>query len=245
MPWFDNEDFWRDLYPYMFPVERLAAAPEQVAQILALTGVHTGAVLDLCCGPGRHSVSFANKGFAVTAVDRSPYLLNRARIHAADAVVDIEFVRDDMREFRRPGAFDLAVNIFTSFGYFESPAEELQVLRNVHESLREGGVFVMELLGKEYLAAHFVPARCLDFADGTLLLQRAKVRDEWTRCFCEWTIIQAGQARTHQFDHFIYSGRELKDLLLRGGFSEVRLYGDLRGAPYGVDAQRLVAVARK
>src|SRR6266567_2012493 len=54
MSWFDNEEFWRDLYPYMFPVERLNAAPEQVAQIVALSGISSGNVLDLCCGPGRH-----------------------------------------------------------------------------------------------------------------------------------------------------------------------------------------------
>ena len=42
MAWFENDDFWRDLYPYMFPMERLAAAPEQVGQILALTGIRKG-----------------------------------------------------------------------------------------------------------------------------------------------------------------------------------------------------------
>ncbi len=245
MAWFENDDFWRDLYPYMFPVERLEAAPEQVAQILALTVVESGHVLDLCCGPARHSVEFARQGFTVTGVDRTPYLLERARTHADREGVDIEFVREDMRDFCRPGAFHLAVNMFTSFGYFDSPEEELRVLRNVYDSLRPGGVFLMELLGKEYLAAHYVNSRCVDFADGTLLVQRAKVRDDWTRCFCEWTIVQAGRARTHKFDHFIYSGRELKDLLVRGGFLDVRLFGDLRGAPYGTDAQRLVAVARK
>jgi SAM-dependent methyltransferase len=242
MPWFDNEEFWRDLFPYMFPMERFAAAPDQVAQIAALAGVQSGNALDLCCGPGRHSAALAAQGFTVTGVDRSRCLLERARANTPQTV---ELVREDMREFRRPGAFHLAVNLFTSFGYFDHPGDELRVLQNVHESLRPGGVFVMELLGKEYLAAHWTEARCLDFADGTVLLQRAKVRDDWTRVFCDWTIIQSGHARTHKFDHTIYSGRELKELLFTAGFPDVRLYGDFHGAPYGVDAQRLVAVARK
>ena len=245
MPWFENEEFWRDLYPYMFPTERLAAAPEQVGQIVALTGIQPGQVLDLCCGPGRHSVEFARQGFAVTGVDRTPYLLERAQAHAAAEALDIEFVRQDMRDFRRPAAFDLAVNLFTSFGYFDEAADELRVLANVHESLRPGGIFVMELLGKEYLAAHYVNSRCVDYADGTVVVQRAKFGDDWTRCYCDWTIVQNGRARIHKFDHFVYSGRELKELLLRAGFADVRLYGDLRGSPYGVDALRLVAVARK
>ena len=153
MAWFENEDFWRDLYPYMFPMERLAAASEQVGQILALTGIQEGNVLDLCCGPGRHAIEFARKGFTVTGVDRSPYLLDRAREHAGAVEAPIEFVREDMRQFRRPGAFDLAVNMFTSFGYFEDPEEELQVLRNVSESLRENGVFA------EVLSRRCMPSR--------------------------------------------------------------------------------------
>ena len=42
----------------------------------------------------------------------------------------------------------------------------------------------------------------------------------------------------------MYSGLELKDRLVEAGFAKVALYGDLDGAPYGLDAARLVAVAR-
>ena len=36
MEWFENEDFWRDFYPYMFSAERFAAAVEEVNRITAL-----------------------------------------------------------------------------------------------------------------------------------------------------------------------------------------------------------------
>jgi len=58
-------------------------------------------------------------------------------------------------------------------------------------------------------------------------------------------LIRDGRAKIFRFEHFLYSGRELKDRLLACGFAEVELYGDLQGAPYGLDAARLVAVARK
>ena len=54
-----------------------------------------------------------------------------------------------------------------------------------------------------------------------------------------------GRARSFIFEHTIYSGRELKDRLLICGFNQVQLFGDLQGLPYGLDAQRLIAVARK
>jgi len=245
MQWFENEYLWRELYPYMFPPPRYAAAVEEVSQILALTDFTGHDVLDLCCGPGRHAVGFAQRGYAVTGVDASPFLLERALERGAEAAVEIEWVRDDMRRFLRPGAFDLAYSIFTSFGYFESEEDDLRVLRNVYESLKPGGAFVMEMIGKERLARIWQAAICTEFPDGAVLLQRPQLRRDWSRVYNEWTLVKDGRARTFTFEHSLYSGRELKDRLLHCGFREVRLFGDLQGAPFGLEAPWLVAVARR
>ena len=61
MEWFENEDFWRDFYQYMFSEERFAAARDEVSRIIELTQVDRGRMLDLCCGPGRHSLEFAQR----------------------------------------------------------------------------------------------------------------------------------------------------------------------------------------
>ena len=245
MPWFENEDFWRTLYPYMFPAERFSAAGEQVSQIIALTKFSGHAVLDLCCGPGRHAIELAQRGFAVTGVDRSSFLLDRARERASEAHVSIEFIKEDMRRFKRPATFDLACSIFTSFGYFEDEEDDLQVLRNVHENLRPAGVFVIDVIGKERLARAWQNTLSTEYADGALLVQRPQVRSDWTRIHNQWIVLKDGATQNFQFEHTIYSGRELKDRLLASGFLEVQLFGDLAGSPYGLEASRLVAVARK
>jgi len=245
MEWFEDECLWRELYPYVFPLERLAAAQDQVVQIVALSGVTGGAVLDLCCGPGRHAVEFARHGFRVTGVDRSGFLLERARERADAAPVLVEWVRDDMREFQRPATFDLACNLFTSFGYFQREEDNLRVLRNVRESLREGGTLVMDMVGKERMLRQGMEARSTSFADGAVLLQQPHVGEDWERMDSEWTLVKDGQSRSYRFEHYLYSGQGLQDRLESCGFSHVRLYGDLSGSPYGPDAMRLVAVAQK
>jgi 2-polyprenyl-3-methyl-5-hydroxy-6-metoxy-1,4-benzoquinol methylase len=63
---FDDDAFWRELYPFMFPKERIADADEQIAKPLALTKPAGKSVLDLCCGPGRCSIALAKRGFSVT-----------------------------------------------------------------------------------------------------------------------------------------------------------------------------------
>ena len=80
--WFENESFWREGYRFMFSDDAFRAASDQVEQIIALTGVSVGHVLDLGCGPGRHAVTLALKGLNVTAVDASPFLLGKAKAHA-------------------------------------------------------------------------------------------------------------------------------------------------------------------
>jgi SAM-dependent methyltransferase len=245
MEWHEDEAFWRELYPYMFPVERFATAGEQVEQILALTNCKSGAVLDLACGPGRHSVAFAQRRFAVTGVDRSSFLLGKAGERAAGAGVTVEWVLDDMRGFVRPAAFDLACNIFTSFGYFEDESDDMRVLRNVHASLKDSGVFVIELVGKERVARSWQNVLWTEHADGSVLIQRPKVVKDWCRIENEWIVLRDGRTQSFRFEHSIYSGREIRDRLLASGFREVQLFGGLDGSPYGLDSLRLAAVARK
>ena len=245
MEWFEDESLWRELYPYVFPVERVAAAQGQVTQLLTLAGVTVGAVLDLCCGPGRHAVEFARRGFAVTGVDRSPFLLERARERALASAVEVEWVLDDMRHFERPASFHLACNLFTSFGYFEREEDNLRVLDNIRASLCDGGALVMDMVGREHLEHVGLGPRHTNFADGAVLIQQGRANADWTRLDNDWTLVQAGRSRHYRFQHHLYSGQGLRHRLESCGFTGVCLYGDLAGSPYTPDAPRLVAVARK
>lgn len=118
--WFDDDSFWRAFYPFMFPENRIADADGHMKKALILTKPPARTALDLCCGPGRCSIALAKRGFSVTGVDRTKYLLDKARARARAASVRIEWVQEDMRDFVRPGSFALVLSMFTSFGYFDS-----------------------------------------------------------------------------------------------------------------------------
>ena len=243
--WFDNDAFWRELYAFLFPKERFAAADAQVAKALALAKPSGKSVLDLCCGPGRCSIALAKRGFSVTGVDRTNYLLDKARAGSKSARVRVEWVREDMRDFVRANSFDLVLSMFTSFGYFNDKREDLLVLENIFKSLKPGGACLIELLGKEYLAKIFQPTISDLLPDGTVRVQRHEIFDDWTRVRNEWLLIKDGRAKHFQFHHRVYSGQELRDLLERAGLANVTLYGSMDGAEYGRHAERLIAVARK
>lgn len=243
--WFEDEAFWKELYEFLFPEGRFKAAAEQVEKILDLVSKDTGDVLDLACGPGRHAIVLAEKGYRVTAVDRSGFLLEIARKKAKESGVEVEWIHKDMREFCRPDAFDLVINMFTSFGYFENKDEDVVVLKNIHSSLRKDGFCFMDMAGKEWLAKNYKQTLSHENADGSLLIERHDISDDWTRINNEWILLRGNEAKRFRFSHTLYSGQELKDRLLMAGFSAVNLYGGLDGRPYDLNANRLIAVAAK
>ena len=243
--WFADEEFWIATFPFLFPDTAFAAARENVAKIMALSGCSDGALLDLGCGPGRFVTPFAQAGFSVTGVDRTPFLLDKARAFAAAERVNVEFVQEDMRAFVRPGAFDLTINLFTTFGYFADPRDNARVLENVFAGLKPGGVFVLDTMGKEVLARIFAPAGAQMLDNGDILFQQRAVVEGWSQIENAWTLVQGERARTFRLRHWLYSGQEMRRMLLDAGFARVELYGNLDGDEYGVEARRLVAVARK
>jgi SAM-dependent methyltransferase len=244
-PWFENDAFWAAFRPSMFGEERWQMAARDVEPLSELLHLKPGArVLDLPCGPGRFSIELARRGFKVTGVDRTVLYLNEARKRARQQKLDVEFVREDMRRFVRAKAFDACINMYTSIGYFEDPADDLKVCRNVYRSLRPGGRFLIQAGGKEWLARVFRPRDWREEA-GAFILEERKVLPGWTGLENRWILIQKGKASEFQFNLRIYSGGELRDLLMQAGFAKVDVHGDIDGRPYDDTSRWLVAVGRK
>ena len=243
--WFDNDSFWRDVYPFMFPKKRFEDAIDQVEKGIKLTKPKGREVLDLCCGPGRCSIVLAQQGFNVTGVDGTKYLLDKAKAKARAAKVKIDWIHEDMRDFVRPDAFDLVLSMFTSFGFFDDKNQDVEVLRNMYDNLRPGGTCLIDVMGKERLAKILQDTVSEVLPDGSKLVHRHEVFDDWTRIRNEWIIIRKGRAKSYKFHISIYSGQELRDRLEGVGFQKVKLYGNLDGEDYGPDTERLVAVGQK
>ncbi|MGY6587915.1 MAG: class I SAM-dependent methyltransferase [Wenzhouxiangella sp.] len=241
--WYLEDDFWRNFGPLMFNEESFHLAAEQLPGLLKLVGTEPEAVLDLGCGPGRHSLPLAASGYPVTAVDTSQTLLEH--LEAARGELPIEIVQADMREFVRPGHFDLALVMWTSFGYFEDEADHARVLDNIHQSLRPGGRLVLDLVGVETLARTLEPAHVTEYDDGRLLLERPMLIDNMTRLDNEWLLIDGDEVVRQHFSHRVWSAGEIQGLLTRHGFEIVAIHGDYDGADYDLEAERLIVIAKR
>jgi SAM-dependent methyltransferase len=244
--WYEDDTFWETFRDYMFNPARLEQTRAEVDQLVALLKLGSGArVLDLCCGIGRHSLEFARRGFRVTGVDRTARYLEQARDSAARENLSIEFVRCDMRAFVRREAFDGALSMFTSFGYFQDASDDLRVARNLYESLQSGAKLTLDLNGKEVVAAKFRERDWNRRADGTIVIEERRVLDGWSKLESHWIQLRGTERRESTLVVRPYSGVELGTLLREAGFSEVATYGSLAATPYDHRAERLVAVATK
>jgi SAM-dependent methyltransferase len=262
--WFYDSGFWEQYAPIMFDDRRMNEIPRVADGITRLAcpdlyrteaaslseepspAVSPPRVLDLCCGFGRITLELARRGFSAVGVDITGAYLETARNDAAYENLDIEFVRSDVRSFRRPAAFDLAVNLYISFGYFDKSEDDLLMARNTLDSLKEGGVFIIETLGKEIAVRDFVGAEWFERAGFMVLTEYAPL-DSWSLLRNRWILIDKKDGRRIEktFTQRLYAASELRRLLFDAGFSGVELYGDWDESPYDHRAEALIAVGRK
>lgn len=242
--WSDDPAFWQAMEPALCAPKRLSGADGDIEAILTCVELAPNArALDLGCGPGAHAIAFARRGHQVVGVDTSRRLLDRARTAARREGACVEWVEADMREFRRPESFDLVCSLYASFGYFDDRQNQ-RVLENVRASLTPGGTLILDLVGRETAARHWQERRWHE-VEHALYLEHCAVADDWSSMVSDWIVVRDGTRLDFRVKQRLYSGTELRELLLSLGFANVRLAGGLDGqTPYDESARRLVAVAR-
>jgi SAM-dependent methyltransferase len=254
--WFNDENFWAVYAPIMFDEARWAELPQAADGITRLArldlygeaplpaGSGPPRLLDLCCGFGRMTLELAGRGFACTGVDITQGYLAAAREDAAAENLEIEFIQADMRGFVRPGYFDAVVNLYISFGYFADPQDDKRVLKNAYTSLKDGGVLIIETLGKELAVRDFVKSEWFRRAGYVVLTEYAPV-DSWSGLWNRWTLLKEGEQTEKEFTQRLYGASELRALMLEAGFSQVEIYGGWGESPYDERAEKLILVGRK
>lgn len=157
MPWY--KDWFRDANYNVVYDHRDEAEAQKMLDLIEQTIGHRPArrVLDLGCGSGRHSLALAKRGYSdLTGVDLSPSLLKLAREESTQLALPIRFLESDMRDMPNE-FFDVILNVFTSFGYFELDEENSRVIQNAALHLAKNGWFVLDFLNSRWVRQHFVP----------------------------------------------------------------------------------------
>jgi SAM-dependent methyltransferase len=233
--WF--EQWFGEEYLRLYPHRDDADAEAAVALIDRIVRLRGRRVLDLACGPGRHAALLAARGGRVVGLDLSLPLLGRAR-QRADAAVRL--VRGDMRHLPfSGGAFDVVVNLFTSFGYFADDAQHAQVVREAAALLRPGGVFVLDYFNARFVRAGLVPREERVAGAQRVVIERHLTPDER---FVVKEIHLLDDGRSFLERVRLFTPDELARLLSDAGLSIRSRFGDYGGGTLAADAPRAILV---
>jgi SAM-dependent methyltransferase len=177
-------------------------------------------LLDLACGKGRHAIYLAQKGFQVTGVDLSPKSIQLAK---KSETAHLNFDIHDMRELYKANYFDLIINAFTSFGYFDNDEEHLQSLRNITKGLRKDGRFVMDFMNVHKVIAN-LKTREQKTIDGVTFYLSRSVKDGYI--VKRIRFVDKGQKFVFEERVRAFTKSDLQSMFKQAGLEIIATFGD-------------------
>ena len=234
--WFDSP-----YYHLLYSQRDDAEAKAFIMNLAKYLNLPEGAyILDLACGRGRHAIGLANLGFDVTGIDLSTHSIRIAREYEHDK---LNFFVHDIRHPFRVNYFHAVLNLFTSFGYFQTDKEDSKVIANAHRNLQKEGYFVLDYLNSSYVEKHLVASNTV-YRDGVKFEME---RNFDGKMFNKKISITDDQEEIEFNEHVrAYQCIELQSLLEMSGFKIVETFGDYQLGPFHeLESKRAIIISIK
>lgn len=205
-------------------------------------------ILDCPCGYGRHSIELSSRGFEVVGCDISSKMLEPA-LSTNGTNGNLTFVKNNMLYLNFQEEFDAVINLFFSFGFFETDDENLRVLGNFYRALKPGGKFIMHtdinvpriVSGKYKLHER----RTLKSGRQLEIIETCDLENK--RLVGTWTLLDEDGSKNEltPYTAAIYTMEDFANMCEEVGFCNVRGYGDWDGTPLSGDSEDMIVVAEK
>ena len=226
--WFGEE--YLELYSHRDETE----ARLQVGFFRDQFGAIEGPVLDLACGMGRHMQELESIGYTTIGCDLSFTMLSTGMSEYGA----MKMARADMRTLPfRDGTFAALVSFFTSFGYFPTEDENLQVVREMSRVLDRGAVFLFDYLNVHRELEKLVQRETRQTPLGPVGIERWF--DPSDRSFNKRMTIghkrYLERVRGYDLD-------EIAAMFTSSGLTIRNAFGDFDGAPFTRSSPRLILV---
>lgn len=199
-------------------------------------------VLDAGCGAGRHSALMAELGFRVVGFDLSDSLLKEANKNRLGNL-SYDLVKSDFRQICFKNKFDLILNLFTSFGYFESDEDNFKFISNAYNFLRRGGYYIFDYVNKDYLNHNLVTETQKE-VDGIEVIEKRRIEND--RVIKNIKLHDRRNVKEYLESVKLYDSDELKDRFQKIGYKINKIIGDYNGTDFNKElSQRLILILEK
>lgn len=241
--WF-KDWFASDFYLSVYSHRNDEDAEIFLNKVLSYISLNPGCeVLDAACGAGRHSILMARKGYKVTAFDLSGPLLEIASAKGKAQNLNIDFFREDLRKVKLDKKFSLVLNLFTSFGYFDSDDENFAFIRSAFEMQDKGGYFIFDYFNEAYLRKHVV-AESSKIINGLEIKEKRGIKGN--RIVKQIEIVNEGERLNYEESVQLYTFNEIIERFRETGYREVQIFGNYNcGTFEPEESDRLIIIFQK
>ncbi len=199
-----------------------------------------GAILDVPCGNGRHSIDLASRGFRMTGVDISPGFIAEAR----ERQPEIDWIEGDMRRLPWEGRFDGAFCWGNSFAYFDHANCNL-FLEAVARALKPGARFLLETGAvADTLLPVFQPETTMKIGDLDFHAQRVYDAADG-RMDITYSFALGERKEVKAIHQWVHSAAEIGRMFRGAGLEPIAAFGGTNGEPFELGARRLILAGRR
>ena len=193
-------------------------------------------ILDLACGKGRHSIFLNSLGFHVTGLDLSKNSIKDAKKKQSSS---LHFNVHDMRNLYST-QFEVVLNLFTSFGYFEKDSDNFKVIQTIKSSLKQNGIGVIDFMNSSHVIENLIPQNSYQ-ADGVTF----KLKRSYSDGFITKDIEVLDSGKTYQFQEKVraYSLQDFETMLSNAGLHLLECFGNYKLEPFNSKtSKRLILI---
>ncbi len=207
-------------------------------------------ILDLGCGYGRHSLSFASRGFDVVGVDITKEFIDDAVVNAKEESLNAEFILSDIRELSYNEEFDVVLNLADgAVGYLENDDENLKIFDVIAKSLKPGGKHFMDIGNAEHAEAFF-PKRSWAIGENEFSFSEFEWDSKRRVMLYAGGGFRYGEIAKHPEELAgnptrLYSRDELTDIFKQRNMEIIDTFSDYDGNPASVDELQLMVYSQK
>ncbi|MFX0009721.1 MAG: methyltransferase domain-containing protein [Candidatus Hermodarchaeota archaeon] len=209
-------------------------------------------ILDLCCGQGRHTIELAKREFGkIEGLDRSRYLIQKARTNAKKASIFCKFKEGDARKLPyTTDQFDNVMILGNSFGYFETLDDDLRVLKESFRVLKPWGKILIDLSDGEFLKTNFQPRSWEWINKEYFVCRERSLSLDQQRLISREVItnVNKGVMVDQFYAERLYTKEQITQILTKAGFSDIVFHGTItpdsqRNQDLGMMERRFIITA--
>jgi SAM-dependent methyltransferase len=224
--------------------ERTDIEVEGIIKLLKLTANEK--IMDIPCGYGRHTIELAMRGYDIVGIDLNATHLHAALENAYKKNTNAKFMKGNMLNIDFENEFDVIINMFYSFGFFDTDEENMKVLKNFKKALRPNGKFLMhtDVNIPRIITGKYKTDELRHLKSGAILKIQDRYNSKTKRIDGAWTIENNSKVIEKKYSVRVYEEMEFRNMCIEAGFSSCIAYSGWDGREYNSDSEEIFFIAQ-